>query len=211
MTYYENALYYLKERFDKESVLIQVYIRELLKLLITDKSKTDLVSVYDKLQTQLRSLESLGLTEDKYAAMLFPVVVSSLPSEVLPAWKRSRSNSTEKIEWDISDSYLSSSIQFLRTELESDQRIKLARGTFDFDKNKRCVKNNGFSSVPMAADLHTSYKSFNDDNTHKSKKSHLWICEEGYSSGSCNGATSMSLEARKNVIIKKGGVICLPT
>lgn len=48
---YEKALDYLKEHFEKESILIQIYIRELLKLVITDKTQVSLLTVYDKLQT----------------------------------------------------------------------------------------------------------------------------------------------------------------
>ncbi|GFV13187.1 hypothetical protein TNCV_142081 [Trichonephila clavipes] len=52
-------------RFGQEDVLIQVYI-----------------------EAQLRALESLGVTKEKYAAMLFPLVESCLPSEILRAWER---------------------------------------------------------------------------------------------------------------------------
>ncbi|GFU13962.1 DUF1758 domain-containing protein [Trichonephila clavipes] len=37
---------------------------------------------------QLRALESLGVTKEKYAAMLFPLVESCLPAEILRAWER---------------------------------------------------------------------------------------------------------------------------
>jgi len=33
-----------------------------------------LMSIYDKLETQLRALETLGVTTDMCAAMLFPLV-----------------------------------------------------------------------------------------------------------------------------------------
>ncbi|GFU98908.1 uncharacterized protein TNCV_3381541 [Trichonephila clavipes] len=77
-------------RFGQEDVLIQVYVRELLKLVLqnTEVNKVNLSSLYDKIEAQLRALESLGVTKEKYAAMLFPLVESCLPAEILRAWER---------------------------------------------------------------------------------------------------------------------------
>ncbi|GBL73942.1 hypothetical protein AVEN_230878-1 [Araneus ventricosus] len=86
---YKKAFEYLKERFGKESVLIQVYIRDLLQLVIS-KNKCELSSLYDKLQTRIRSLDSLGLTKDKYANILFPLVESTLPIDTVKMLDRQR-------------------------------------------------------------------------------------------------------------------------
>ncbi|GFW48160.1 uncharacterized protein TNCV_1614211 [Trichonephila clavipes] len=77
-------------RFGQEDVLIQVYVRELLKLVLqnAEVNKVNLSSLYDKIEAQLRALESFGVTKEKYAAMLFPLVESCLPSEILRAWER---------------------------------------------------------------------------------------------------------------------------
>ncbi|GFS50875.1 integrase catalytic domain-containing protein [Trichonephila clavipes] len=77
-------------RFGQEDVLIQVYVRELLKLVLqnAEVNKVNLSSLYDKIEAQLRALESLGVIKDKYAAMLFPLVESCLPAEILRAWDR---------------------------------------------------------------------------------------------------------------------------
>ncbi|GFU41995.1 integrase catalytic domain-containing protein [Trichonephila clavipes] len=77
-------------RFGQEDVLIQVYVRELLKLVLqnAEVNKVNLSSLYDKIEAQLRALESLGVTKEKYAAMLFPLVKSCLPVEILRAWER---------------------------------------------------------------------------------------------------------------------------
>ena len=72
----------MKTRFGRESILIQVY-RELLKLVINEKSKIELLTLYDKKQTQLRALEFLGLTQDKYALILFLLVESALPRDLI--------------------------------------------------------------------------------------------------------------------------------
>ena len=61
-------------------------MRELLKLTMAMNSKEDKVtlsSLYDRIETQMRALEMLGVATDKYAAMLFPLVESCLSEEVL--------------------------------------------------------------------------------------------------------------------------------
>ena len=47
--------------------------------------KVTVLSIYDKVPTHIRALESLGVTTD----MLNPLVESSLPEETLRAWQRS--------------------------------------------------------------------------------------------------------------------------
>ncbi|GBM54905.1 Retrovirus-related Pol polyprotein from transposon TNT 1-94 [Araneus ventricosus] len=86
---YKKAVEYIKERFRKESVLAQVYIKDSLQLVIS-KNMCELSTLYDKLQTRIRSLDSLGLTKDKYADILFPLVESTLPIDIVKMWDRQR-------------------------------------------------------------------------------------------------------------------------
>ncbi|GFW04324.1 uncharacterized protein TNCV_876971 [Trichonephila clavipes] len=96
---YPKAIDQLKERFGREDLLVQIYVRDLLNLVmknaVTGRAKTDLPLLYDELQSKLRSLESLGKTQDKYGDFLTPLVESCLPEEVLVAWERSRNHQTE--------------------------------------------------------------------------------------------------------------------
>jgi hypothetical protein len=76
----------------RKGLLVKFYVRELLKLMMamnSNQNKVTLSSLYDKTETQLRALETLGVATDKYAAMLFPLVESCLSEEVLRAWQRS--------------------------------------------------------------------------------------------------------------------------
>ncbi|GFX98676.1 integrase catalytic domain-containing protein [Trichonephila clavipes] len=92
---YKKAIEYLKERYGNSSVWIQVYIRDLLQQVMA-KIKSDLSSLYDKLQTRIRALDSLGLTKDKYTDILFPLVESALPVDIVKLWERQRHLSTDK-------------------------------------------------------------------------------------------------------------------
>ncbi|GFX81289.1 integrase catalytic domain-containing protein [Trichonephila clavipes] len=87
---YRKAFEYLRMRFGQEDVLIQVYTRELLKLVLqnTEVKKVNLSLLYDKIVAQSRALESLGVTKEKYAAMLFPLMESCLPVGILRGWER---------------------------------------------------------------------------------------------------------------------------
>lgn len=74
---YEKAIQSLKSRFGKKDLLIEFYMRELLKLVLSKNKNVSLMAIYDKLETHLRALESLGITTDMCAAMLFPLVSSA--------------------------------------------------------------------------------------------------------------------------------------
>lgn len=90
---YEKVISSLKSRFGRDELQVEVYVRELLKLVLQNalkpKEKMPLSSLYDKIESHLRALETLGVTTDMCAAMLFPLVESSLPEELLRAWQRS--------------------------------------------------------------------------------------------------------------------------
>lgn len=90
---YPKAIASLKDRFGRDHLLVEVYVRELLKMVISNackKDKVDILKTFDKLESHLRALDSLGVTTDKCAAMLYPIVESSLPEELLRTWQRSQ-------------------------------------------------------------------------------------------------------------------------
>lgn len=45
------------------------------------KGGLNTLQLYDKLESNFRALESIGMTADKYTAMLFSLVVSCMPEE----------------------------------------------------------------------------------------------------------------------------------
>ncbi|GBL75656.1 hypothetical protein AVEN_154971-1 [Araneus ventricosus] len=57
----------LKARFGRDELLVEVYARELLKLIISVQKheKFSMTSLYDKIVSYLRALETLGLATDK--------------------------------------------------------------------------------------------------------------------------------------------------
>ncbi|GFV97053.1 DUF1758 domain-containing protein [Trichonephila clavipes] len=66
-----------------------------MKNAVSGRTKTDLSALYDELEGKLRSLESLGRTQEKYGDFLTPLVESCLPEEILMAWERKRNTETD--------------------------------------------------------------------------------------------------------------------
>jgi len=137
---YCKAMECLKARFGREELLVEFYVRELLKLTLVMNSKegrVTLSSLYDRIETQLRALETLGVATDKYAAMLFPLVESCLSEEVLRAWQRY--SSTSLVQRD-GQTRLDSLMSFLKNEVESEERITMAIQGFSLGNNIRGTK-----------------------------------------------------------------------
>ncbi|GFV12438.1 integrase catalytic domain-containing protein [Trichonephila clavipes] len=61
---YPKAVDQLKKRFGREDLLVQIYVRDLLTMVmknaVSGRAKTDLSRLYDELEGKLRALESLG-------------------------------------------------------------------------------------------------------------------------------------------------------
>lgn len=110
---YNKLIETLKKRFGREDMLVEVYVCELLKLVINNNlhSKSKGLSVmFDTLESYLRSLETLGVT--------------SLPDEILQAWQRSYQFNNPNQD------KLNNLMKFLEAEVKSEERIKLARDGF---------------------------------------------------------------------------------
>lgn len=209
---YDKAITSLKNRFGKEDLLVEMYVRELLKLVLNNTVNNGevkkLSSTYDQLKTQLRALESLGVTTDMCAAMLYPLVESSLPVELLRAWQRH--SSTLKIE--DAKGRLEKFMDFLEAEVEADQRIDMATEGFGStppttsdNKNVKQKKNSkgDAKNVATAAGLLVT----------KDPPSFVCIfCNENHSSVECEKARKMTLEQRTDIVKAKNACFrCLKT
>ncbi|XP_018403028.1 PREDICTED: uncharacterized protein LOC108779954 [Cyphomyrmex costatus] len=116
---YDKVIESLKSRFGREDLLIEVYVREILKLVLSKakiSTHTSLSQIYDRPETHLRALESLGVTTDMCAAMLYPLVESSLPEDLLRVWQRN----PKAIASSTSKQRLDELMLFLQVEVLSD-------------------------------------------------------------------------------------------
>ncbi|GFV90849.1 uncharacterized protein TNCV_2324181 [Trichonephila clavipes] len=135
---YDNTVLALKKRFEKPELLVEVYVRELIKMIITNvkannRDKLPLDRLYDKIEAHLRALESLGLKSKEITAWLFPMVESCLTGDVLKAWQRS-SLFGQPEEND--RSRLINLMKFFKAEVEGEERLKLAHSGLDSINHK---------------------------------------------------------------------------
>ncbi|GBN81619.1 hypothetical protein AVEN_156726-1 [Araneus ventricosus] len=135
---YPKAIELLKERFGREDLLVQVYVRELLKMVMknaaNERKCADLTTLYDQLESHLRALDTLGRSKEKFADFLSPLVESCLPEDVLRAWERHRTSSILNNDAEIpenSQRSLESLMDFLRQEVNGEKMISLARSGFE--------------------------------------------------------------------------------
>ncbi|GBN73480.1 hypothetical protein AVEN_137971-1 [Araneus ventricosus] len=67
----------------------------------------------------------MGIDQDKSAAWLYPMVESCLSTDILRAWQRSPQFNKDKEKE--TQSRLSNLLEFLRKEVENEERVKLVR------------------------------------------------------------------------------------
>lgn len=219
---YEKVIDVLKNRFGREEILTEYYVRELIGLVIkntnTNKERLNITQLYDKLESYLRALESIGMTQDKYAAMLFPLVESCVPEDILRAWIRSPLHKQVEVEVDDSSSSYNNRLQqllaFLRCEVEGEERISMAKsgfkGTSNSSYNKDYQKKKTVEvDVPTASSLFSGGN--NTTNSNRKPVSTMCIfCDKPHESKECFHAQKMSFEQKKEFVNKKKGCyLCL--
>ncbi|KAI5727986.1 hypothetical protein M8J77_009660 [Diaphorina citri] len=164
---YESVIAALKARFGRDDLLTEYYIRQLLKIVIGNaKTKQPLTTLYDTLQCHLRNLETLNVSSENCAPILMPLVSSCLPDDILQIWERSCvtqfAASTSKDECDgSSKDHLQSLMNFLKAEVESEQKIAMAKDGFglhssssqNVSRPKPSKPMSGNSKIATAADL----------------------------------------------------------
>lgn len=202
---YPKVIDALKGRFGRQEMLIEVYVRELQKLVIknvTSNQKQGVSKMFDKLESHLRSLESLGVTSANYAAMLYPMIESSLPEDVLRAWKRSSMSIQHKNVFVVDGvppgprkTQLDFMMDFLRMEVESEESISIAKSGFGTSNEKKkdnstyCVNDSNFAT---AAELLTGH-------TFK-----CVFCSGEHFNYECEAALSMSNDSKREKLKSKG-------
>ncbi|UYV84338.1 hypothetical protein LAZ67_X001889 [Cordylochernes scorpioides] len=109
-------------RFGDKVILTEVYVRQLLKLVINNARKKTLTleSLYDQVESHLRALESLGVTTQQNASFLYPLVESSLPEDISARAKYSEDEGELPISIN----------QRLQREVKGEQRLEYMREGF---------------------------------------------------------------------------------
>ncbi|UYV65706.1 hypothetical protein LAZ67_3005187 [Cordylochernes scorpioides] len=164
-------------------MLVEVYVRDLIALILENayrRNTTSFSTLYFGLSSQLRALGSLGVTTDKCAAILYPMVESALPKDLFVAWERTRHHHKpdEDGKHKSSEVLLEKLMEFLKHEVEGNKPPKPK------------------TSVATAASLVVAEGESN--NAYK-----CVFCDGKHLSEQCCKAMSMSLEESGKIIQKK--------
>ena len=78
---YMRAVDLLRERYGQQSKIIHATMH-LLTLQPPNSTVSSLRFFYDRMETYIRGLESLGQNQDMYGSLLVPVVLDKLPADI---------------------------------------------------------------------------------------------------------------------------------
>lgn len=202
---YDKAFESLKNRFGRDDLLIEFYTRELLSLALqnaTNKGKQISVSaIYDKISAHIRALETLGVKTNNCATMLYPLVESSLPEEILRTWQRSMVSSTinnETTEGGEIPDRLTRLLQFLKAEVSNEERISMAINGFTITE-KKSKDNKGKDKVAPSVEQPSASALFSGEE----KRKKCIFCGDNHDNANCEQAKKLSYDDRKNLIKEK--------
>lgn len=210
---YDKIISALQSRFGRDDLQIEVYVRELLKLIIsnaTSQNKMDLSMLYDRLETQLRALETLGVTSEKCSAMLFPLIESCLPEDLLRVWQRvgHREDATElspndakatKSEEKSIEGHLRNLMSFLKNEVVNEQRIALATEGFGL-RSDSAVSGKDHAKgrkLKQTEHLPTATGLINCESAS------CIFCEGSHNGDGCFKAQNFSLERKRDILFNR--------
>ena len=94
---YDQAIFLLRDRFGQHSKIIDAHMQKLIDLPSPTLSLSSLRIFYDKIETSIRGLESLGQRQDTYGSLLTPIIFRKLPSELRKTLTREHGG----YSWDI--------------------------------------------------------------------------------------------------------------
>jgi hypothetical protein len=112
----------LKTMFGREELLIEKMLDLVVKNATSTKDSLSTPQLYDNLESYMKALESIQMTYDKYAAMLFSLVESCIPEEMLTVRLRNPTSSMKGTIDKHSDK-LNLLLSFLRSEEEGQETI----------------------------------------------------------------------------------------
>ena len=120
----------LEERYLRKDRMIFLHIQKLLGMRTAGHTLSNLWSLYNDIQTEIRSLAALGVTHDKYGVILTPLVLSRLPDELRLEWSRDGEGKESDLE------YLLSSLLKEIQRRERAQTFEKTRMSNDDDKSR---------------------------------------------------------------------------
>lgn len=159
---YEIALQILRQQFGRSDIIIDAHMSRLLNLNPVRKSY-DIISLrklYSECQTHIRGLENNGINTNTYGALLYPVLLKSIPRDLALEFARKTHSGNKNTITEL--------LEFLKIEIECRERNEHLMKEYhslesDFQKQSK------FNSFEKS---NTKYAKFNKnkfDNSGKNK------------------------------------------
>lgn len=189
---YNTAWDMLVKQFGRESTLVKYYMRELLKLATrntNEKTRLSLIDLVPQITSQIRNLEELGITRDKFETVLYPVVESCLPDDVLREWQRD----------PMYDESLEAFLDFLTKEVQNTLDRSLSRMDFSGPAPTERKPKKEKDDVPTASALIASDIG---DATSNSGEGCIFCGGVGHRSTKCRKGYKMTIQQRQEVVRK---------
>ncbi|XP_045206508.2 uncharacterized protein LOC123558696 [Mercenaria mercenaria] len=96
---YKRAVELLCERYGQQNKIVHATMQALLNLPAPSSTISSLRQFYDKMETYIRGLESLGQSRDMYGSLLVPIVIDKLPIDL----RKNLARVNEYNDWIIQD------------------------------------------------------------------------------------------------------------
>ncbi|UYV64245.1 hypothetical protein LAZ67_3000044 [Cordylochernes scorpioides] len=194
---YAKAIEALQEKFGDKVLLTEIYVRQLLELIVEKASsqRRTLADLYDPLMASLRSLESLEVTTDQNAVFLYPMVESSLPDDVLQIWQRRPEagyQSEDNTKEPNSSQRLNNLLKFIKEEIRGAERLEFVRA--GFKRPEKMQEKQEILKRTSPTEAHLLNQSNNES---------CAFCDmPNHTSRNCNRAKRMTLELRRQKATK---------
>ena len=199
---YEKAFDSLKNRFGRDDLLVEYYTRELLSLVLQNAmnkgKKTSVSDVFDKISAHIRALETLGVATDNCAIMLYPLVESSLPEEILRTWQRSAMNNATPADGVETTDRLTKLVKFLEAEVKNEERITMAVNGFTMQtENEKRERTRGTrGKTDSTQEMATASALLSTEE----KRNNCIFCKDNHENAACDKAKKLSFDVRKNIV-----------
>ncbi len=185
---YSEAVKILKDRFGNKQLIISKHMDKLLRLpsISSVRDVKGMRSIYDSIESNVRSLKSLGVNSEMYGSLLAPVMMSKLPNELRLVISR---KTTSEV-WDL-DNLLSS----FNEELQAREMCSFVTETPDNPKKHPGIGNKDKTPPFTVSSL---------VNAGSEKKTGVTCtyCGQPHPSARCTVITDTA--ARKTVLREKG-------
>ena len=204
---YEKVLSQVKNRFAKDTVIVEYYIRELLNLVFQQVSGSlnlKLHEIYDKLNSYIQNLDTLEIYSDQSAPFVLPLVEACLPQDILKEWEKIKitfSNKSKNSEYDSlhgsvldlqePENAVSRLMQFLQLEVESSERLR----------NVRALVDNGQMRDDQNFTISALVRNTQGKNVNETIK--CLFRTKSHASQDCFKAQEMKLEEKQRIIREK--------